>query len=210
MSSRVTVVEHPLVAHKLSLMRDVATSSADFRRLLRETSLLLCYELLRDIPTQTRRIETPITTIDAPVISGAKIVFVPILRAGMGLLDGLLDLVPTARVGHVGLYRNPDTLAAVEYYAKLPVDIATSTVIILDPMLATGNTTVAAIDRLLAAGASDIRVLSLLAAPEGLAAVERAHPTMRIFTAAIDSHLDEHGYIVPGLGDAGDRIYGTK
>jgi uracil phosphoribosyltransferase len=210
MSSRVTVVEHPLVAHKLSLMRDVATSSADFRRLLRETSLLLCYELLRDIPTQTRRIETPITTIDAPVISGAKIVFVPILRAGMGLLDGLLDLVPTARVGHVGLYRNPDTLAAVEYYAKLPVDIATSTVIILDPMLATGNTTVAAIDRLQAAGASDIRVLSLLAAPEGLAAVERAHPTMRIFTAAIDSHLDEHGYIVPGLGDAGDRIYGTK
>jgi uracil phosphoribosyltransferase len=210
MTSRVTVVEHPLVAHKLSLMRDVATPSAEFRRLLRETSLLLGYELLRDIPTEKRRIETPITTVEAPVISGTKIVFVPILRAGMGLLDGLLDLVPTARVGHVGLYRNPDTLAAVEYYAKLPVDVAASIVIILDPMLATGNTTIAAIDRLLAAGATDIRVLSLLAAPEGLAAVERAHPGMRIFTAAIDSHLDDHGYIVPGLGDAGDRIYGTK
>ncbi len=210
MTSQVTVVEHPLVAHKLSLMRDVATPSAEFRRLLRETSLLLGYELLRDIPTEKRRVETPITTVEAPVISGTKIVFVPILRAGMGLLDGLLDLVPTARVGHVGLYRNPETLAAVEYYAKLPVDISSSIVIILDPMLATGNTTIAAIDRLLETGASDIRVLSLLSAPEGLAAVARAHPEIRIFTAAIDSHLDEHGYIVPGLGDAGDRIYGTK
>jgi len=210
MTSQVTVVEHPLVAHKLSLMRDVTTPSAEFRRLLRETSLLLGYELLRDIPTEKRRVETPITTVEAPVISGTKIVFVPILRAGMGLLDGLLDLVPTARVGHVGLYRNPETLAAVEYYAKLPVDISSSIVIILDPMLATGNTTIAAIDRLLETGAKDIRVLSLLSAPEGLAAVARVHPEIRIFTAAVDSHLDEHGYIVPGLGDAGDRIYGTK
>ncbi len=205
-----TVIDHPLVAHKLSLLREHSTPSSQFRQLLRETGLLMGYEVLRDLPLETRPIETPVTTMDAPFISGKKLVLVPILRAGMGLLDGLLELVPSARVGHIGLYRDPETLEAIEYYAKLPDDIGERLAILLDPMLATAHTVIAAIDRLRERGAQEIRVVSLLAAPEGLAALANAHPDIPVYTAAIDSHLDEHGYIVPGLGDAGDRIFGTK
>ena len=204
------VIDHPLVAHKLSLMRDKSTPSAQFRALLREISLLLGYEVLRDLPTEPRPIETPVGPTQAPFLKGKKLVLVPILRAGTGLLDGLLDLVPSARVGHVGLYRDPDTLAAVEYYCKLPEDIGERLTIVVDPMLATGNSAVAAISRLKDRGARNIRLLCLLAAPEGIAALQRAHPDVRIFTAAVDERLNDHGYIVPGLGDAGDRMYGTK
>jgi uracil phosphoribosyltransferase len=204
------VVSHPLVAHKLSLMRDKGTSSAQFRRLLREISLLLGYELLRDLPTELVDIETPVGPMRAPFLKGKKLVFVPILRAGSGLLDGLLDLVPSARVGHIGLYRNPETLAAVEYYCKLPEDIADRLCILVDPMLATANSAIAAVSQVKARGGRDIRLGCLLAAPEGLAALARAHPDVAVFTAAIDERLNEHGYIVPGLGDAGDRMYGTK
>jgi uracil phosphoribosyltransferase len=204
------VVDHPLVAHKLSLMRDKTTPSAQFRHLLREISLLLGYEVLRDLATELRAIETPVGPTRAPFLKGKKLVFVPVLRAGSGLLDGLLELVPSARVGHIGLYRDPVTLAAVEYYCKLPEDIAERLTVVVDPMLATGNSAVAAISRLKVRGARDIRMVCLLAAPEGLAAMAMAHPGVRIFTAAIDERLNEHGYIVPGLGDAGDRMYGTK
>jgi uracil phosphoribosyltransferase len=204
------VIAHPLVAHKLSLMRDKKTPSAQFRTLLREISLLLGYEVLRDLPLEQRSIETPVGPTRAPFLKGKKLVFVPILRAGTGLLDGLLDLVPSARVGHVGLYRDPTTLAAVEYYCKLPEDIAERLTIVVDPMLATGNSAIAAIDRLKRQGARGIRLLCLLAAPEGIAALAAAHPEVPIYTAAIDARLNEHGYIVPGLGDAGDRMYGTK
>ena len=204
------VIAHPLVAHKLSLMRDKTTPSGQFRTLLREISLLLGYEVLRDLPLEQRPIETPVGPTQAPFLKGKKLVFVPILRAGTGLLDGLLDLVPSARVGHVGLYRDPATLAAVEYYCKLPEDIAERLAIVVDPMLATGNSAIAAIDRLKRQGARGIRLLCLLAAPEGLAALAAAHPEVPIYTAAIDVRLNEHGYIVPGLGDAGDRMYGTK
>jgi len=204
------VISHPLVAHKLSLLRDKHTPSAQFRALLREISLLLGYEVLRDLPIEQRPIETPVATIDAPFLKGKKLVFVPILRAGTGLLDGLLDLVPSARVGHVGLYRDPATLAAVEYYCKLPEDIGERLTIVVDPMLATGNSAVAAVSRLKAMGARSLRLLCLLAAPEGIAALSRAHPDVAIYTAAIDLRLNDHGYIVPGLGDAGDRMFGTK
>ena len=204
------VIAHPLVAHKLSLMRDKRTPSAQFRTLLREISLLLGYEVLRDLPIEERPIETPIGPMQAPFLKGKKLVFVPILRAGTGLLDGLLDLVPSARVGHVGLYRDPTTLAAVEYYCKLPEDIADRLTIVVDPMLATGNSAIAAIDRLKRHGARSVRLLCLLAAPEGIAALEQIHPDVPVYTAAIDMRLNEHGYIVPGLGDAGDRMYGTK
>jgi uracil phosphoribosyltransferase len=204
------VVAHPLVAHKLSLLRDKKTPSAQFRTLLREISLLLGYEVLRDLPLEQRPIETPLGPTQAPFLKGKKLVIVPILRAGTGLLDGLLDLVPSARVGHVGLYRDPTTLAAVEYYCKLPEDIAERLTIVVDPMLATGNSAIAALDRLKRQGARGIRLLCLLAAPEGIAALAAAHPEVPIYTAAIDARLNEHGYIVPGLGDAGDRMYGTK
>jgi uracil phosphoribosyltransferase len=204
------VIAHPLVAHKLSLMRDKRTPSAQFRTLLREISLLLGYEVLRDLPIEERSIETPIGPMQAPFLKGKKLVFVPILRAGTGLLDGLLDLVPSARVGHVGLYRDPTTLAAVEYYCKLPEDVADRLTIVVDPMLATGNSAIAAIDRLKRHGARSVRLLCLLAAPEGIAALEQTHPDVPVYTAAIDVRLNEHGYIVPGLGDAGDRMYGTK
>lgn len=206
----VIVIDHPLVAHKLSLMRDKATPSMMFRQLLREISLLLGYELLRDLPTELRRIETPIGPMEAPFIRGKKLTYVPILRAGMGLLDGLLDLVPSARVGHVGLYRDPETLSAIEYYCKLPEDIADRLTVVVDPMLATGNSLSAAITRLKDYGAADIRAVCLLAAPEGIEAVTSAHPDVKIYTAAVDERLNDHGYIVPGLGDAGDRMYGTK
>lgn len=210
MTPNVTVIDHPLILHKLSLMRDKTTPSAVFRQLLNEIAYLLAYEVLRDLPLTKRTIETPLAAIDAPVLEGKKLVLVSILRAGNGLMDGMLNLVPSARVGHIGLYRDPTTLAAVEYYLKLPDDIESRPVIVVDPMLATGNSATAAVMRLKQAGAKDIRYVCLLSAPEGIATLSAANPDVRIFTAAIDSHLDEHGYIVPGLGDAGDRMYGTK
>ena len=206
----VTVVNHPLIAHKLSLMRDKTTPSGVFRELLREISLLLGYEVLRDLPVELRPIETPVGPTNAPFIKGKKLVFVPILRAGVGLLDGLLDLVPSARVGHIGLYRDPKTLQPVEYYCKLPEDIAERLVVLVDPMLATGNSVAAAVALLKARGVKDIKLVCLLSAPEGIAALTATHPDVRVYTAAVDSHLNDHGYIVPGLGDAGDRMYGTK
>jgi uracil phosphoribosyltransferase len=205
-----TIVDHPLVAHKLSHMRDVATSSSKFRQLLHEISLLLGYEVLRDLPTELREIETPLGATQAPFLVGKKLVFVPILRAGLGLLDGLLELVPAARVGHIGLYRDPATLGAVEYYLKIPEDISERLAVICDPMLATGNSAIAAVSRMKEQGAIDIKLVCLLAAPEGVRALAEAHPDVPVFTAALDSHLNEHGYIVPGLGDAGDRMFGTK
>jgi uracil phosphoribosyltransferase len=204
------VISHPLVAHKLSLLRDKSTPSLQFRALLREISLLLGYEVLRDLPIEHRSIETPVGPMQAPFLQGKKLVFVPILRAGIGLLDGLLELVPSARVGHVGLYRDPGTLAAIEYYCKVPEDIGERLAIVVDPMLATGNSAIAAIERLKLLGARGPRLICLLAAPEGIAALQKAHPEVLIYTAAIDIGLNEHGYIVPGLGDAGDRLYGTK
>lgn len=210
MTAPVTVVDHPLVQHKLTYMRDRATPSWMFRRLLREISLLLGYEVLRDLVLTDTSIETPVAPMTAPILEGKKLVFVSILRAGNGLLEGLLDLVPSARVGHIGIYRNPETLQAVEYYLKLPDDIGERPVVAVDPMLATGNSVTAALTRLKEKGARDLRFACLLAAPEGIARVQAAHPDVRIFTGAIDSHLNEHGYIVPGLGDAGDRMFGTK
>ncbi len=206
----VTVVDHPLVQHKLSLMRRKETPTAQFRQLIREVTMLLGYEVTRDLPMGRERIETPITEMDAPVLTGKKVVFISILRAGTGLLEGMLDLIPSARVGHVGLYRDPDTLVAVEYYFKVPDELEERPVIVVDPMLATANSAIAAVQRVKEAGARNIKMLCLLAAPEGIKAFQEAHPDVPIITAAIDDHLNEHGYIVPGLGDAGDRIYGTK
>ena len=210
MHDNLTRIDHPLIAHKLSLMRDKTTPAAIFRQLLREISLLMAYEVLRDLPLTTHPIDTPLEAMDAPFLAGKKLVLVSILRAGNGLLDGMLDLIPSARVGHIGLYRDPQTLAAVEYYLKLPADVAERPVILVDPMLATGNSVSAAVARLKQHGCRDIRFVCLLAAPAGIAALATAHPDIRVFTAAIDSHLNDHGYIVPGLGDAGDRMYGTK
>ncbi len=206
----VTVVAHPLVQHKLTLMRDKQTPTASFRQLLREIALLLTYEVTRDLALTTRRIETPLTAMDAPILAGKKPVFASILRAGNGLLEGMLDLVPSARVAHIGIYRDPETLEAVEYYFKAPEDLADRLVIVVDPMLATANSAAAAIDRLKDRGAKDIRFVCLLAAPEGIERLQRVQPDVPIYTAAIDDHLNDHGYIVPGLGDAGDRLYGTK
>lgn len=206
----VTVVDHPLVQHKLSLMRRKETPTAMFRQLIREISMLLGYEITRDLPMGKERIQTPIQEMDAPVLTGKKLVFISVLRAGNGLLEGMLDLIPSARVGHVGLYRDPDTLVAVEYYFKVPEELDERKVIIVDPMLATGNSSIAAVQRVKEAGARDIKFVCLLAAPEGIEAFHDAHPDVAIITAAIDDHLNDHGYIVPGLGDAGDRIYGTK
>ncbi|MDE0057425.1 MAG: uracil phosphoribosyltransferase [Defluviicoccus sp.] len=206
----VTVIDHPLIRHKLSLMRRKETDTARFRLLLREISLLLGYEVTRDLALESRTIETPLAEMRAPFLAGKKLVLISILRAGNGLLEGMLDLVPTARVGHVGLYRDPETLAAVEYYFKVPEDLSDRPVIVLDPMLATGNSTIAAVARIKRAGAQRIKVLCLLAAPEGLDAFRAAHPDVPVFTAAVDERLDDHGYIVPGIGDAGDRLYGTK
>ena len=210
MSAKPVVVDHPLVQHKLTLMRQFDTPSAVFRQLLREISTLLTYEVLRDLEMNIKTIRTPLAEMEAPILKGKKLVFVSILRAGSGLLEGMLDLVPSARVGHVGLYRDPETLTPVEYYLKLPEDLAERKVIVVDPMLATGNSAVAAVQRLKAHGAKDIKMVCLLAAPEGVETFGAAHPDVQIYTAAIDSHLDEHGYIVPGLGDAGDRMFGTK
>jgi len=206
----VTVIDHPLVQHKLTLMREKDTPTVEFRRLLREISMLLCYEATRDLELTTTTIETPLARMEAPVIAGKKLVFASILRAGNGLLEGMLDLVPAARVAHIGLYRDPKTLVAVEYYFKAPPDIAERRVIVLDPMLATANSAVAAVDRLKERGAFDLKFVCLLAAPEGVARLRDHHPDVPIVTAAIDERLNEKGYIVPGLGDAGDRMYGTK
>lgn len=210
MPHSVTVVDHPLVLHKLTLMRDKHCPSAVFRQLLREISLLLAYEVLRDLPMTTQTIETPLVEMEAPILKGKKLVLASILRAGNGLLDGMLDLVPSARVGHIGLYRDPATLAAVEYYLKLPENLGERRVVAVDPMLATGNSVSAALDRLKQAGATDISFMCLLAAPEGIEALSKSHPDVKVFTAAVDSHLNDHGYILPGLGDAGDRMFGTK
>ncbi len=206
----VTVVDHPLVQHKLTIMRDRDTSTASFRRLLREISLLLGYEVTRELELTTRTIETPMQTMEAPTLEGKKLVFASVLRAGNGLLEGLLDLVPAARVAHVGLYRDHETLEAVEYFFKAPGDLADRLVIVVDPMLATANSAIAAVDKLKERGATNLRFLCLLAAPEGIERFTSAHPDVPVFTAAIDEKLNENGYIIPGLGDAGDRMYGTK
>ncbi|WBU59409.1 uracil phosphoribosyltransferase [Paracoccus albus] len=210
MTPHLTVVEHPLVQHKLTLMRDKSTSTAGFRQLLREISLLLAYEITRELPVTTQRIDTPLQPMDAPVLEGKKLALVSILRAGNGLLDGILELIPSARVGFVGLYRDPDTLQPVQYYSKLPNGLEERMTIVVDPMLATGNSSAAAIDLIKQAGASNIRFLCLLAAPEGVARMKEAHPDVPVVTAALDERLNDHGYIVPGLGDAGDRMFGTK
>lgn len=210
MLDHLTIVSHPLVQHKLSIMRDKTTSTAGFRRLLREISLLLAYEVTRDLDMTTTRIETPLEPMDAPTLDGKKLALISILRAGNGLLDGILELIPAARVGFVGLYRDPATLQPVQYYCKLPDHLEERISIVVDPMLATGNSSAAAVSLLKAAGAKNIRFLCLLAAPEGIARMQEAHPDVPIVTAAVDSHLNEHGYIVPGLGDAGDRMFGTK
>jgi uracil phosphoribosyltransferase len=208
--SNLHVVGHPLVQHKLTLMRDKTTSTKGFRQLLNEIGMLLCYEVTRDLPLEMVEVETPLAKTMKPTIAGKKLVFAPILRAGVGFLDGMLDLVPSARVAHIGLYRDPKTLAAVEYYFKAPVDVADRLVIVMDPMLATGNSAVAAIERLKSRSVKDIRFVCLLAAPEGVARLTTVHPDVEVWTAAIDERLNDHGYIVPGLGDAGDRMFGTK
>jgi uracil phosphoribosyltransferase len=210
MTEHLTVVNHPLVQHKLTLMRKSETSTAEFRQLLREISQLLAYEVTRDLPMTTRAIETPMQKMDAPVLAGSKLALVSILRAGNGLLDGMLELIPSARVGFVGLYRDEETLKPVQYYFKVPTQLDKRLVIAVDPMLATGNSSVAAIDMLKEAGATNIHFLCLLAAPEGVARMKEAHPDVPIVTAALDERLNEKGYIVPGLGDAGDRMFGTK
>ena len=206
----VTVVNHPLIQHKLTLLRDKNASTKHFRELLNEIGMLICYEITRDLPIEMVEIETPLTRMKAPALQGKKLVFAPILRAGVGFLDGMLELVPSARVAHIGLYRDPKTLAAVEYYFKAPVDVADRLVIVMDPMLATANSAVAAIDRLKSRGVTDIRFVCLLAAPEGVRRLTTVHPDVEVWTAAIDERLNDHGYIVPGLGDAGDRMFGTK
>lgn len=205
----VTLVSHPLVQHKLSLMRDKTRSTSGFRRLVREIAMLIAYEVTRELPMTTSRIQTPLEAMDAPMIEGKKLVLAPILRAGLALAEGMLELIPSARVAHIGLYRDHDTLEAVEYFFKAPHDLADRLIIVTDPMLATGNSAIAAIERLKARGAQDIRFVCLLAAPEGVLALRAAHPEVPIWTAALDRQLNEKGYIVPGLGDAGDRIYGT-
>ncbi|MEM8788525.1 MAG: uracil phosphoribosyltransferase [Pseudomonadota bacterium] len=205
-----TVVDHPLIQHKLTLMREKGTSTAVFRQLLREISLLLAYEVTRDLRLTSRRIETPLMAMDAPVLEGKKLALISILRAGNGLLDGVLELIPSARVGFVGLYRDEQTLTPVQYYFKVPKDLGARTVIVVDPMLATGNSSAKAVDLLKEAGARDIRFLCLLAAPEGVARMQTAHADVPVVTAALDDRLNEIGYILPGLGDAGDRMFGTK
>ncbi len=210
MPQAVTIVDHPLVQHKLTLMRRKDTTPADFRRLLREISTLLAYEVTRDLPLTEDEIETPVATMRAPVLRGKELCVVSILRAGTGILDGILDLVPTALVGHIGLYRDPVSRAAVEYYYKVPTDLERRQVIVVDPMLATGNSAVAAVQRLKEDGAGAVKFVCLLAAPEGVAAFHEAHADVPLFAAAVDERLNDHGYIVPGIGDAGDRLYGTK
>lgn len=210
MLDHLTIVSHPLVQHKLTIMRNKETSTAGFRRLLREISLLLAYEVTRELDMTTTRIETPLEAMDAPTLDGKKLALISILRAGNGLLDGILELIPAARVGFIGLYRDPVSLQPVQYYCKLPDQLEDRISIVVDPMLATGNSSAAAVTLLKQSGARNIRFLCLLAAPEGIARMKEAHLDVPIVTAAVDSHLNDHGYIVPGLGDAGDRMFGTK
>ena len=210
MTDHLTIVTHPLVQHKLTLMRQQDTSTAGFRRLLREISLLLAYEVTRELELRDQTIQTPLCQMQAPLLEGKKLALISILRAGNGLLDGILELIPAARVGFIGLYRDPETLRPVRYYSKVPNGLSQRMTIVVDPMLATGNSSVAAIDELKQEGASNIRFLCLLAAPEGVERMRQAHPDVPIVTAALDERLDDHGYIVPGLGDAGDRMFGTK
>ncbi len=208
--NNVTVVHHPLVQHKLTLMRRTDTPTALFRQLLREISLLLAYEVCRDLPLKMVETTTPLETFPSPKLDGKKLCLISILRAGNGLLDGILDLIPSARVGHVGLYRDPETLQPVEYYMKMPHSLEERPCIVVDPMLATGNSAAAAVDKVKAAGARNLKFVCLLAAPEGINVFQQAHPDVPIVTAAIDRELNDHAYILPGLGDAGDRMYGTK
>ncbi|MDX1891776.1 uracil phosphoribosyltransferase [Mycolicibacterium sp. 050158] len=208
--SSVHLVDHPLVQHKMTLLRRREASTKSFRQLVNEIATLVAYEVLRDMPLHDVEIETPLEPMTGRMIDGKKLVFVSILRAGTGILDGMLDVVPSARVGHIGLYRDPKTLVAVEYYFKMPGDLHERDVVIVDPMLATGNSAVAAVDRLKECGPKSIKFVCLLTCPEGIAAMGEAHPDVPIYTAAVDRQLDEHGYILPGLGDAGDRIFGTK
>jgi uracil phosphoribosyltransferase len=205
-----TLVDHPLVQHKLTLMRRKETTTAEFRHLVREVALLLAYEITRNLPLEPVAIETPLMPMQARMLAGKKVCIIPILRAGVGLLDGMLDLIPSARVGHIGLYRDHATLEAVEYFYKVPQDIAERPVIVVDPMLATANSAVAAVSRIKQDGVTDIKFACLLAAPEGVKRMAEIHPDVTVYTAALDERLNEHGYILPGLGDAGDRIYGTR
>ncbi len=209
-TANVTVIDHPLVQHKLTLMRQKDAPTALFRELLREISLLLLYEVARDLPTVMKEIETPLEKMQSPVLGGKKLCLISILRAGDGLLQGMLDLIPSARVGHVGLYRDPETLEAIEYYFKVPHSLGERLCIVVDPMLATAHSSIAAVERVKAAGARRLKFVCLLAAPEGIEAFNAAHPDVPMYTAAIDRELNDHGYILPGLGDAGDRIFGTK
>jgi uracil phosphoribosyltransferase len=209
-ASNVRVIDHPLVQHKLTLMRQKERSTNSFRELLGEISTLLAYEVTRDLPLVYQEIETPMATMRAPMLEGKKVVLVNILRAGSGMVDGMLRILPSARIGHIGLYRDPETLGAVEYYYKMPSELGDRDVIIVDPMIATGNSAIAAVDRLKSAGPKSIKFVCILAAPEGLANFHDSHPDVPIFTAAVDERLDERGYILPGLGDAGDRLFGTK
>lgn len=206
----VTVIDHPLVQHKLSHLRDIGTGPKEFRELVQELAMLLCYEATRDLPLTDVTVQTPIGPAHAKELAGKKLGIVPILRAGLGMVDGLLSLIPAAKVGHIGLYRDPETLTPVDYYCKLPPDVQERDIIILDPMLATGGSAVEAISLVKKAGCKSIKLVNLIAAPEGVRVVQEAHPDVDIFIAAIDQRLNEHGYIVPGLGDAGDRLYGTK
>lgn len=208
--AKVMIMDHPLIQHKLTFLRDENTSSKDFRQLVIEISTLICYEATRDIPLMEVEVTTPVDIAKTKVIAGKKLAFVPILRAGLGMVDGVLALVPNARVGHIGLYRDPETLMPVEYYCKLPADIDEREVIVLDPMLATGGSAIDAISKIKLRTPKSIKFMGIIAAPEGLKALQEAHPDVDIYVAALDDHLNEHGYIVPGLGDAGDRIFGTK
>lgn len=208
--SRVILLDHPLIKHKITIIRDKNTGSKEFRELVKEISTLMAYEVTRDFPLENIEIETPITKMMSPVISGKKVGLVPILRAGLGMVDGMLDLIPAAKVGHIGVYRDPETLKPVEYYCKLPQDVSERDLILLDPMLATGGSASAAIEILKNSGATSIKLVCLIAAPEGIEAVQKAAPDVDIYLAAIDEKLNEHAYIVPGLGDAGDRLFGTK
>lgn len=207
---QVKVIDHPLIQHKLTLIRDIRTGTKDFRELLEEIAMLMAYELTRDLPLEEIEVETPVAKCRSKVLAGKKISVVPILRAGLGMVNGVLRLIPAAKVGHIGVYRDPNTLKPVEYYCKLPPDVAEREVIIIDPMLATGGSSAAAIDMLKRGGARQIKLMCLVAAPEGVNVVNDAHPDVEIYTAAVDERLNDHGYIVPGLGDAGDRIFGTK
>ena len=208
--AKVTIMDHPLIQHKLTFLRDEKTCSMEFRNLVSEIAMLMCYEATRDLPLEEVEVKTPVAVAKTKVIAGKKLAFVPILRAGLGMVDGVLALVPTARVGHIGLYRDPETLQPVEYYCKLPADIEEREVIVVDPMLATGGSAIDAIAQIKKRNPKDIKFMCIIAAPEGLNALKEAHPDVDIFVGALDSHLNDHGYIVPGLGDAGDRIFGTK